>query len=311
MVDGKGLLDALIGAVSTNGGQSNLGGLGNIVGQMLGGQPQQPGAASGGQSGLGGLGDLVGQMLGGGQGQSGATGAGQSGLGGLGDLVGQMLGGGQTSQAGGQATGGGLLDIVKGVVAKNPGLAQAVAMGAAGVLLSGKARGLASNAASLGGIALIGTLAYRALQRFQQSGTAGASALANLSGPESYTPAAVTNEGAILMVRTMVAAAMADGSLDAQEKQRIAAVIEKAGADPKTAAWFQQELHSPASAQELADTAETFEQAAEVYVAARVTIDPDTAAEKKFLKDLAGALGLDDELVAELNQSVDQVKVAA
>ena len=310
MVDGKGLLDALIGAVSTNGGQSNLGGLGNVVGQMLGGGQGQPGAA-GGQSGLGGLGGLVGQMLGGGQSQPGSANAGQSGLGGLGDLVGQMLGGGQSPQAGGQAASGGLLDIVKGVVAKNPGLAQAVAMGAAGMLLSGKARGVASSAASLGGIALIGTLAYRALQRFQQGGTAGASALANLAGPETYTPTAVTNDGAILMVRTMVAAAMADGSLDAQEKQRIAAVIEKAGADPKTAAWLQQELHSPASAKELADSVETFEQAAEVYVAARVAIDPDTAAEKKFLKDLAGSLGLDDELVAELNQSVDHVKVAA
>ena len=88
------------GAVSNrDGAPSTSGGLGEILGEMLGG------AGSGG----GGLDDLLGGLLGAGS----SPAAGSSGGGGLGDILGGMLGGGSSS--GGSSAGGGLLDILGGL----------------------------------------------------------------------------------------------------------------------------------------------------------------------------------------------------
>lgn len=51
-------------------------------------------------------------------------------------------------------------------------------------------------------------------------------------------------------------------------------------------------------------------EAVEVYAAARVTIDPDKQEEKVFLSNLASALALPAELVAQIDGAVDGFKVA-
>ncbi len=93
---------------------SGGGGLGDILGDILGGgaqQRQQPQAQGGG------LGDILGDILGGGQ-QRGAQGGG-----GLGDILGDILGGGQQQQepqrrapAPAPRQGGGLEDILKDIL---------------------------------------------------------------------------------------------------------------------------------------------------------------------------------------------------
>ena len=45
-----------------------------------------------------------------------------------------------------------------------------------------------------------------------------------------FEPAAVTNENATLLIRTMIAAAAADGRIDAKEQQGILGGMEQAGA---------------------------------------------------------------------------------
>lgn len=116
MADAGSLLGQLIGAALSGGsvrGAGNAGasgGIGDILGQVLGGGRARP------QSGGGGLNDILGQVLGGGaQGRSG----GGSGLpGGLDDILGQVLGGGGARQGGGAPQGspqglpGGLGDIL-------------------------------------------------------------------------------------------------------------------------------------------------------------------------------------------------------
>jgi hypothetical protein len=87
------------GAGASTGG----GGLGDILGQILGGgaaQQPQP------NSGSGGLGDILGQILGG-----AAGGAAPSQGGGLGDILGQILGGSGGPRA--TSAGGNLLDSVE------------------------------------------------------------------------------------------------------------------------------------------------------------------------------------------------------
>ena len=60
-------------------------------------------------------------------------------------------------------------------------------------------------------------------------------------------------------------------------------------------------MAKPASIDQLAEAAETPELATQIYVAARLAINPDTPAEKDFLAGLAGSLGLDTELVANID----------
>lgn len=90
--------------------KSSGSGMGDILGQILGG-----GGGSLGGSG-GGMGDILGQVLGGGQ--AGGSSRGGSG-GGMGDILGQILGGGQ---AGGSSGGGspGLDDLLGGILGGGP-----------------------------------------------------------------------------------------------------------------------------------------------------------------------------------------------
>ena len=130
MFDAKSLLEMIMkgaqpapAAPPQQGG--GLGGLGDILGQVLGGG-QRPGQAPQPQSqggGLGGLGDILGQLqkqMGGGQAQPQQAPAPQqgSGGGGLADILEQLqkqMGGGQPApqgQAQGAPSGGGLMDIL-------------------------------------------------------------------------------------------------------------------------------------------------------------------------------------------------------
>ncbi|MNL87347.1 hypothetical protein D3C87_2164590 [compost metagenome] len=59
----------------------------------------------------------------------------------------------------------------------------------------------------------------------------------------------------------------------------------------------------------MVDAAEGPELATQIYTAARIAINPDTRAEKDFLAGLAGSLGLDAELVANIDAAAGAAKV--
>jgi len=120
------------------GGQGG-GGLGDILGEILGGGAGQgqaaPRGGSAGSQGGGGLGDILGDILGGGAGQGQAAprggSAGGQGGGGLGDILGDILGGGagqgqqgQAAPRGGQGDGG-LGDILGDILGGGAGGGQA------------------------------------------------------------------------------------------------------------------------------------------------------------------------------------------
>jgi hypothetical protein len=88
------------GAQVPSGSGQGGGGLGDILGDILGGGKAAP--QSGGPGG-GGLGDILGDILGGGarQGQTAPQPGGGPGGGGLGDILGDILGGGRQQQGGG------------------------------------------------------------------------------------------------------------------------------------------------------------------------------------------------------------------
>ena len=61
----------------------------------------------------------------------------------------------------------------------------------------------------------------------------------------------------------------------------------------------------PVDMDALVNSADSPEVAAEIYLASRLAIDVDTAAEKSYLAMLAARLNLPSELVAELHRQVE------
>ena len=70
-------------------------------------------------------------------------------------------------------------------------------------------------------------------------------------------------------------------------------------------------LARPISLEEVARTAMTEEQSAELYLAARLVIEPDQPAEKAFLEGLAARLKLPAGLAAHLDTQVVSATVKA
>jgi uncharacterized membrane protein YebE (DUF533 family) len=304
-------------------GQGPGGGLGDILGR-LGSGPQagagasQPQAAPAGGAGAG-LDDILRQLqekLGGAQGGQGGQG------GGLMDVLGQILGqatqgvkeGAQriddatgASRGMKQATGQSpedLLAQLKDLIAKNQ-LGAGAAAGGLGALVLGTrtGRALAGQAIKLGGLALIGGLAYKALQNYQAGRPliSGPSQIAPAPSGSGFEPNAVSHDAATAYVRAMIAAAAADGRIDADEQRRIFGGLKQAGLDAQAEEFLANELNNPASPAELAALISTEQEAVQLYTAARVAIEDEAEEEHQFLVELAGALGIDEQLAQHID----------
>ena len=106
----------------------------------------------------------------------------------------------------------------------------------------------------------------------------------------------------------MIAASASDGHIDDAERNAILGGLREAGLDAEANEWLANELANPASVDTLVEGAESPELAAQIYTAARIAINPDTPAEKDFLAGLAGSLGLDAELVANIDAAASAAK---
>ena len=332
---GGGLEDILKGLLPGGGGQApaphaapagggGLGGLGDILGKLGG-----AGAGGAGAGGLGGLGDILGKL----QQQAGAGG------GSLMDVLGKALG--QASEgvregagrigeatgareamgrAAGQVTGGQSADDVlaklKELVAQHQLGAGAAAGGLGGLVLGTRTgRSLAASAAKIGALALIGGLAYKAFQNYQQGRPliTGASALEAAPNGSGFEPQAVTNDQAVLYLRAMIGAAAADGRIDEAEQAKILGSLNQGGGalDEHARAFLQNEVNNPASPDDLAAAVQSPEQALQVYTAARFAIDPDERSESRYLAQLAAALGIDNDLAAHIEATARSATASA
>lgn len=203
---------------------------------------------------------------------------GGSGQGGLGDLMGRMPGG----ALGGLAAGGLL-----------------------GVLLGGKsARKMAGGLVGLGAAAALGALAHRALSNWQAGRDAAAAPVATATDAPRLLPAQAADGApfALALVKAMIAAANADGHIGPEEHKQIFDAATRAGFDAETKAFLFDALSNPPGPREIAAMAGGMEQAAELYLAARLAIDPDHPAETAFLQSLAQAMNLPPDFVAHLER---------
>jgi uncharacterized membrane protein YebE (DUF533 family) len=190
----------------------------------------------------------------------------------------------------------------------------ALAGGLAAILLGSKTgRKIGGEALKLGGMAAVGALAYKAYRDWQAGKEPPAAPPAQQSVPmlpaPSGTPFNPSSESgqqklARHLLRAMIAAAKADGHIDAQEQTRIFAEMDKLPLAADDKAFVMDELRAKLDIDAVAGAAETPEEAAEIYTASLLAVDVDNAAERGYLAMLAARLRLDDALVAHLQQTV-------
>lgn len=310
---GRGAGAGTGGAPASGGGNALEDILRNLVPGQTRGVSPGANAAPGSEGSGGGLSDILGKL------QQSLGGQGGTGGGGIADVLGQILsqatqgakeGAGRVSDATGARdafntstgqTPEDLMAKLKELIANNQ-LGAGAALGGLGGLVLGTqtGRGLAMSAAKIGALALIGGLAYKAYQNYQAGRPLITGAHPAEAAPQGtgFEPQALTNQSATTYIRAMIAAANADGRIDDGEKQRIFGALKQGGLEAEAEAFLQQELRQPASIDELAASVGSPEEAAQVYTAARIAIEPDTAGENAFLSALANRLGIDQQLAS-------------
>ena len=184
----------------------------------------------------------------------------------------------------------------------------AMAGGIMTLLLGNKsARKFAGTAATYGGAALLGGLAYKAYKNWQH-GKQDQSPL----NENSFSSAEIMSpDYQLTLIKAMIAAAKADGHIDATEQHRIFDTINKMELSTELKALMFDLLSKPITVSEIAMGAVNLEQKTEIYLVSCMVIDPDHPAEKAHLAELVEVLNLPDGLVEQLHMQAQQTMVAA
>lgn len=197
-----------------------------------------------------------------------------------------------------------------------------------GMLLGGGKKDMVEDIAKVGGLALLGTLAYKAYGNYQQTKQAGGNAtiggavsqsasgmlaqakglIASASGgaaaPAALPAPAQTPALGLAIVRVMIAAAKADGKMDDAEMKKIMGQMDAGGLTADERLLLMRELAAEPDVTAIASAATTPEQAAEIYLAALLVCDSQCVAEQFFLSALAAALKLEPAFTQNLQQEL-------
>ncbi len=111
-------------------------------------------------------------------------------------------------------------------------------------------------------------------------------------------------ELALRMIRVMIAAAHADGVLDAAEEKAILDRLRGAGLSSEEKMFLLEELHSPRPVAELTRGIEDPSTARAMYLIAARAIEVDTESERQWLDELGEALGLSPEVRSFIEEQV-------
>ena len=189
----------------------------------------------------------------------------------------------------------------------------AAAGGLVAMLLGNKSsKKMMKKVVKYGGTAVMGGLALKAYQSWQQNKAIGQSApiadnellTAGTDLPTEQEQSGHANS--LLILKAMIAAAKSDGVFDADEHKKLVEAIEQSGLGDKEKLTVFELMSRDISILELADSVANDDQGAEVYLAAYLAIDVDDQRERAFLNDLSIALKLPKGFAAYLEQQADQ-----
>ncbi|MGF1722541.1 tellurite resistance TerB family protein [Vibrio kyushuensis] len=178
--------------------------------------------------------------------------------------------------------------------------AGAVGGGLIGALMgSKKARKMGTKVAVVGGAAALGTLAYKVYNDWQAKQPTNSP-----SNAPSSTFDETDSSHQTLILKAMIAAAKSDGHVDEQEMQRIEQAVAEMGADSSVQQLIHQELNKPLDPSDIAQLANSPQQASEIYLASLLIVDEQNFMEKSYLQELSKQLNLDPEVTYQLEQQV-------
>ena len=174
------------------------------------------------------------------------------------------------------------------------GVGAGAAAGALALLLSSRS---GRKLAMIGGLAGLGTLAWKSYQKNGGKMPKSTQDIIGLfKGPQAEARADV-------LLRAMIAAAKVDGSIDAEELELINAHNSES-ADALKIAFTQTKMAQPESAKAIAALADSEQAAREIYAASARIANGLNPQERDYLDELAMALNLDPELAARIETDV-------
>jgi len=174
----------------------------------------------------------------------------------------------------------------------------ALAAGAIAALLGTRTgRKLTGTTLKLGSLAAVGGLAYQTYQEWQKQNSEQIEVAGESINELSDTAKEKRSVG---LLKAMIAAAQVDGHIDDTERSKIVEQIKALGLQSDTAQSIEDELKQPVDIKTLAESVDSPEAAAEMYLVSRIILDVDKVQERLFLNELASALGLETDLVNSL-----------
>jgi uncharacterized membrane protein YebE (DUF533 family) len=183
--------------------------------------------------------------------------------------------------------------------------------GALGMLVGSKrGRSMGGKAIKYGALAGLGALAWKAWQAHQEKSSApAATATTETDRPLEQLSGERQETRSLLILRSMIAAARADGHIDAEERAALAEQIDALGADDELHAWVEQQMSAPLDADAIARNADSPQAAREVYLASVAIVDEQNPMERAWLDQLAAALKLDGDLCRTLERQASEASV--
>ena len=221
----------------------------------------------------------------------------------------QFLGSGQNTSQGQAGMGG----MGQGGAGKGSFVKGAAAGGILGLLVGNKKmRKMAGGMIGYGGAAAAGALAYKAYHNWQQGKQVATAPVASPADMNNVDPKFLPNADhspasqnfSLTLITAMIAAAKADGHIDAQEQSAIFEQVEKMALDAESKGFVFDALRKPVDLDALVAATQGIEQASELYLVSRAAIDVDHPAERAYLEVLAHRLQLPAELVAHLDHQL-------
>jgi uncharacterized membrane protein YebE (DUF533 family) len=118
-----------------------------------------------------------------------------------------------------------------------------------------------------------------------------------------------TQNDAVLLIRAMIAAANADGVIDAQERAQILDKLKTVSLSEEDRQFIIHELLDPKDIDTIVSEVSSGELGRQIYMVSLAAIEVDTDAERDYMRQLAEKLGLQpvqtDEIHRQMGVPVD------
>ena len=174
----------------------------------------------------------------------------------------------------------------------------AAAAGVLALLLGTQAgRRVTGAAVKVGGLAALGGVAYQMYRQWNAGDASTATATAPTAEPAQLPAPQAPKASVELLLKAMIAAAKADGHIDAAELEKIGTQLASLELGDKASDMILEELARPLDAKALAAlTNGDMAIALEVYLVSASMLDASDAVEQAYLDDLRVALQLPDSV---------------